>query len=155
MDNLDICPLINPAEQAFGIAESAILVHTLYVVTMVMFRRAMRRARPSTDPRFRFATPSPATTPLNKRQRRNAARRAARLAVLTAAIAAELDGQEPPATSPQGPRARQQYPRVDPKLSNWWEYCQEDGGTFADPKHRDGKTFRRRFRVPWAVGRVS
>ena len=37
------------------------------------------------------------------------------------------------------------YPKRDPRNSQWWEYVL--GGTYADPRSRDGKTFRARFRT--------
>lgn len=47
-----------------------------------------------------------------------------------------------------GKRTRLSYPREDPKISPWFKYL--GTGPWSDTTHRDGKLFRRRFRVPHA-----
>ena len=46
-----------------------------------------------------------------------------------------------------GKRTRTQYERNDPKDSPFWKYMTKE--TYRDPTHRDGKLFRRRFRMPF------
>ena len=46
-----------------------------------------------------------------------------------------------------GKRTRTQYERKDPKDSPFWKYMTKE--TYRDPTHRDGKLFRRRFRMPF------
>lgn len=46
---------------------------------------------------------------------------------------------------------RKVYPRKDPKTTTWYtDYVMNNGGTFSNPDHRDGKLFRLRFRVPYS-----
>ena len=43
-------------------------------------------------------------------------------------------------------RSRNSNARKDPRVSVWWtDYCLDEGNTFKDPEHRDGKLFRNRF----------
>lgn len=138
-------PDIWPSASSLQLATDTVLVQCMLYVSVLLFRRSLRRNRP-------FVATQAYTAPIqqNKRQRRNAARRAARLAALTAGVAAELDGQHFVENST---RPRHQYPREDPQASSWWKYCADDAdkASFNDPQHRDGKLFRRRFRVPWSV----
>ena len=47
---------------------------------------------------------------------------------------------------------RKVYERKDPKSSQWWhDYVIDANNTYKDESHRDGKLFRRRFTVPFAV----
>ena len=47
-------------------------------------------------------------------------------------------------------RPRQTYERRDPKTSQWWiDYVLDVNNTWKDETHRNGKIFRRRFRVPF------
>ena len=39
----------------------------------------------------------------------------------------------------------------EPERSVWWKFIQRE--TVQDPRHRDGKLFRRRFRVPYSLFR--
>ena len=51
--------------------------------------------------------------------------------------------------SPPAKRCRKVYDRVDYKQCGWWKMLGR--ATSADPLHRDGKLFRRRFRVPFPM----
>ena len=47
-------------------------------------------------------------------------------------------------------RPRRSHRRRDPKRSQWYiDYVVDESHTFRDDKHRNGKLFRRRFRVPF------
>ena len=48
-------------------------------------------------------------------------------------------------------KRRRTYPRHNYKESVWWHFLSKP--TVQDEKHRDGKLFRRRFRVPFELYR--
>ena len=59
--------------------------------------------------------------------------------------AADTAAEEIPAQRKQ----RKKYKRGDPYTSDWYKFGGSEHGDWEDPTHRDGKLFRRRFRVPW------